>query len=83
MQWLVGKASGKTLFAPATEINARTFQESPVQSWTELMNFVLISAGLEKDSIHPDTDLDALNPEEIENMVSRQLKTCTVNLTDK
>lgn len=47
------------------------------------MNFVLMSAGLEKDSIHPDTDLDALNPEEIENMVSGQLETCSVNLTEK
>lgn len=34
------------------------------------MNFVLVSAGLDDESIPPDTDLEALNFEEIEGLVS-------------
>ena len=67
---LFGQVRNSKMLSATVDKWIESYQVDRITATVELINFVLMAAGAKKEWIPPDVDLDALEPEELDELLS-------------
>ena len=67
---LFGQVRNSKILSTTVDKWIESYQVDRITATVELINFVLMAAGAKKEWIPPDVDLDALEPEELDELLS-------------